>query len=100
MLKITVLKKTYFRDLIDEYAVSAEAYAPCEIFEEGQTFITDGERPEQFCDWAWENIRREMNNAEQGQRLPWVNAPGTFIACCTDGFRPVVFKIEKLNQQG
>lgn len=98
MIRITVLKKSYFRDLIDQFAVSAEEYGPCEIFEEGQQFevTADQDCPEGFCEWAWENIRREMHGAESGGSLPWVKEPHTFIACCTDGFRPVMFKIEKI----
>jgi uncharacterized repeat protein (TIGR04076 family) len=26
----------------------------------------------------------------------WMVDPNTFIACCTDGIKPVVFKIERL----
>ena len=98
MLKITVLKKAWFQDLIDEYAISSKEYGQCDVFDEGQQFVAagEGECPEGFCDWAWENIRREMHSAEAGESLPWVKKPGVFIACRTDGFRPVVFKIEKL----
>jgi uncharacterized repeat protein (TIGR04076 family) len=28
---------------------------------------------------------------------PWVKEKGTAIACCTDGYRPVVFKIEAIE---
>jgi uncharacterized repeat protein (TIGR04076 family) len=26
---------------------------------------------------------------------PWNVNPGTWVVCCTDGLRPVVFKLEK-----
>lgn len=96
-LKITILKKTYFRDLVEEYA--STDYPSCEVFQEGQVFYTDSveEMPEGFCDWAWSNISREMASALSGDELPWVKPGHTFIACCTDGFRPVVFKIERME---
>jgi uncharacterized repeat protein (TIGR04076 family) len=29
---------------------------------------------------------------------PWVEQKGAAIACCTDGYRPVVFKIERIEE--
>jgi uncharacterized repeat protein (TIGR04076 family) len=29
---------------------------------------------------------------------PWVEQKGAAIACCTDGYRPVVFKIEWIEE--
>jgi uncharacterized repeat protein (TIGR04076 family) len=30
--------------------------------------------------------------------MPWVEQKGAAIACCTDGYRPVVFKIERIEE--
>jgi uncharacterized repeat protein (TIGR04076 family) len=67
---------------------------------EGQEFTADspGEVPEGFCAWAWANIHKEIVAIMSGGSLtPWVNQERVAIACCTDGFRPVVFKIERVE---
>jgi uncharacterized repeat protein (TIGR04076 family) len=33
-----------------------------------------------------------------GADLPWPKTPGTAIACCTDGLRPVTLKIERIEE--
>jgi uncharacterized repeat protein (TIGR04076 family) len=33
-----------------------------------------------------------------GQGYPWVKQPETAITCCTDGFRPVTFKVERIDE--
>jgi uncharacterized repeat protein (TIGR04076 family) len=45
--------------------------------------------PEKFCEWAWADIRTY---------IPMVLGQGNPIAvCCTDGFRPVFFKLERID---
>lgn len=94
-LLITVLARQYFAQLVEAYCGSCDAYPPCEIHREGQRFaVQDLEScPEGFCEYAWGNIAQEMRAALQGEQLPWVCRPHTFVACCTDGLRPVVFEI-------
>jgi uncharacterized repeat protein (TIGR04076 family) len=29
----------------------------------------------------------------------WMKDENTFVACCTDGIKPVVFKVERLDEQ-
>ncbi|MFC1804030.1 TIGR04076 family protein [Thermoproteota archaeon] len=28
---------------------------------------------------------------------PWLNEKGKAVACCTDGLRPVIFLLERIN---
>jgi uncharacterized repeat protein (TIGR04076 family) len=35
-----------------------------------------------------------MLNADFGT---WMQDPKTFISCCTDGIKPVVFKLERIE---
>ena len=94
--RITVLKKMVNQDLVDKYGRDVET--PCNRFEEGQEFImTGGEKPDGFCTWAWVDISRDAMIVQCGGNLPWINEPGTHIVCCTDGLRPVVFKVERLD---
>ena len=62
--KITVLKRSLFEDLAQEYVETErkKTYGPCEIFKEGQEFIVDFYKgpPERFCSWAWEDITKPL----------------------------------------
>lgn len=101
-IKITVLKRMANPDLIAEYAgdkVREERLVSpqCGLFTDGQEFtLSDAsELPEGFCAWAWADIHREILAMSAGGSLtPWLKESGVAIACCSDGFRPVVFKIE------
>ena len=92
-VKITVMKKFYNPELVRDFAANPDSWAPCSHFEIGDEFITDLERPwdmpEGFCGWAWADIQRTVYGMARGGQ-------DVFITCCTDGYRPVVFKLEKL----
>ena len=100
--KITVVKKAFHRDLIEEYldpGAKARGFDVCSAFEEGQEFAIDGGKcPEGFCSWAWADIQRDVMMVLFGQGFPWVGPPQTAITCCTDGFRPVTFKVERIDE--
>ena len=95
--RITVLKRMINRDIVAEYLGDEQEMGPCGLFEDGQEFIQEDWRPpEGFCPWAWADIHKEIilvrRGGDQGERLK-----GMAIACCTDGFKPVVFKIERIE---
>jgi len=97
--KITVLKMTVNQDLADEYLDVEGEFGPCERFQAGQEFIIEQPfgMPEDFCPWAWADIRKEILSIATGADKPWMKQPGTEIAGCTDWFRPVYFKIERVG---
>jgi uncharacterized repeat protein (TIGR04076 family) len=99
-IKITILKKTLNKDLIDEFIIEDyRGMTACEKFEVGQEFIIDpnlASIPKGFCDWAWADIRHDINLIASGGNVLGMNKQGTAITCCTDWFRPVYFKIERI----
>ncbi|MBD3255301.1 MAG: TIGR04076 family protein [Candidatus Lokiarchaeota archaeon] len=99
--KITILKKTLNRNLIEEYISNEyKDLGQCERFEEGQEFIIDPTTPkvpEGFCDWAWADIRKDLITIASGGNMFWLKNPNMTIVGCTDWFRPVYFKIEKIE---
>lgn len=96
-LKITVLRREFYEDLVAEYAAQP-TYSRCGRYEDGQEFIVDPyTMPEGFCPWAWADIHREIIAMSHDAVYPWFKE-NAIIACCTDGLRPVVFKIEKINE--
>jgi uncharacterized repeat protein (TIGR04076 family) len=99
--KITVLKKMFNQDLADEYRRPDIHRGPCPYFTEGQEFVVEylGERPEAFfCDWAWNDIQKILFAMMVGGDFgSWMKDGNTFITCCTDGIKPVVFKLERTD---
>ncbi len=88
-MKISVLKTSFEKELIDRLKTGPKG--PCTRFKEGQEFTLKSQWavPEHFCEWAWADIRTY---------IPMVLGQGnTMAVCCTDGFRPVFFKIERID---
>ena len=92
-VKITVLKRSQHEEFLQEYADSI--WTKCDLFEEGQEFITpDGiQMPVGMCSWAWADMLKYIVTLSRGGNFAGVKR-GMFITCCTDGFRPVSFKLE------
>lgn len=92
-IKITVMKKLFHEDLVNECTLSPESWTPCTHFNIGDEFITSLEEPwkmpEGFCGWAWADIQKTVYGMARGGQ-------DKFVTCCTDGYRPVIFKLEKL----
>jgi len=101
-VRITVVEKIGMKNLQAEYGsrcyVEGEDTS-CDKFKIGDTFTqAKGEGvPAGFCSWAWADINRDVEAIKFGGSFPWIKAPHTQIACCTDGLRPVFFKIEKID---
>ena len=99
-VKITVIKKLFFPELADAYLSEGSAVGPCPLLHAGDVFIFEGEArmPEGFCPWAWIDIYRGVAALSAGATYaPWNSRDGEQILCCTDGVRPVVFRIEALE---
>ncbi len=100
--KITVIKRTVNRDIISEYLKDEyqEAKA-CERFKDGQEFTISKENrykpPEDFCEWAWADIRHDLLTLAYGGHVPHMKNENENIVGCTDWFRPVYFKIERIE---
>ncbi len=101
--KITVLKTMYNEDLSKTYRHPYLEHGPCKFFKVGDEFIVDylTVRPEGFgCDWAWDDIHKIlMILMTRGNFGTWMKDENNFVTCCTDGLKPVVFKIERLPDQ-
>jgi uncharacterized repeat protein (TIGR04076 family) len=97
--RITVLKRMLNQDLADEYLDDTGEFGLCDRFSEGQEFITEHPfvMPEGFCHGAWADIRAHIVAVAAGANPPWIKQRGTIIAGCTDFFKPVVFKVERIE---
>lgn len=54
-----------------------------------------------FCSEAWDAIARYIYTGLQGGSIMkgWMKEENTMITCCSDGTRPVIFKIERLDYE-
>lgn len=100
-VKITVIKKEFYPELADEYLTEGREVGPCPILQVGDEFLYEGgaEMPAGLCPWAWIDIYRGVNALSAGASYaPWNKKDGLQILCCTDGIRPVAFKVEALEE--
>lgn len=102
-VKITVLRRGFNKDFVDLYVERerARTLGPCEVFHEGQEFVVDPimGMPEGFCAWAWDNLYKVLIAYYSGGSFgEWYEGGDTIIACCSDGTRPVYFKLESIGE--
>lgn len=98
-VKITVLKRFSPSEVFETSpATHVGPFGACELFKDGQEFVVDedAKMPEGFCTSAWHTIYCNVRTLAFGGDLPWYKEKGIAINCCTDGLRPVVFKLERI----
>ena len=125
--KVTVLDTKVFPELQEKYLANPKS-GPCFCYHPGDEFLfrrddehddfwhmgintlvkTSGNADETaggpkmpFCSEAWDAISRYIYAALQGGSIMngWTNDERVMIACCNDGTRPVVFKIERIDYE-
>lgn len=97
-VKITVLKKEIYPELAKDFLANPDAFTACPVFKEGQVIEADGflACPAGFCAEAWQNIFPYCLAISRGGTFaPYTKGENKWIACCTDGLRPVSFLIER-----
>ena len=98
--KITVMKVARYGDLIEIYENPIQHACDMQL---GQTFIANGwQKPEGMCDSAWESMSAfVMALAHGGENFydDWMKNPRSAMISCNDGFRPVSFLIETLDEE-
>ena len=99
-LRITVKRIACYDDLISEYENPLDN--PCDM-RLGQVFIANGwERPEGFCLSAWETISPfalALSHGGTDIYEGWMKNPRSVMISCNDGFRPVSFLVEALEEE-
>lgn len=99
-IKITAIRKACYDDLIEKY--ENPITNACDV-EEGQIFIANGwQRPDGLCESAWESMSAfVMTLAHGGEDLynGWMKNKKSAMISCNDGFRPVSFLLEALDEE-
>ena len=98
--RITVMRMTSYPDLMEQYENPMEHACDMRL---GQVFIANGwQKPEGMCDSAWESMSPfVMTLAHGGENFydGWMKNPKSAMISCNDGFRPVSFLIEALDEE-
>lgn len=98
-IRITVIRKACYRDLMERYENPLDH--PCDL-SEGQCFECDGlSRPEGLCESAWQSLSpfvMALAHGATGLYDGWMKNPASAMLSCNDGFRPVSFLVEALDE--
>ena len=99
-VRITVMRKASYPDLMEKYENPIEH--ACDV-QEGQVFICNGwQKPENFCPSAWETLSPFVLALSHGAGNfydGWMRDPRSAMLSCNDGFRPVSFLLEALDEE-
>ena len=97
--RITVMKTAFYPELAAKYENPIDH--ACDM-RQGQVFIADGfKRPQGMCESAWESMSPfVMTLAHGGGNFydGWMKNEKAAMISCNDGFRPVSFLIEALDE--
>lgn len=100
-LKITVLKRLDGEQIYGKKLPITPKYpAVCDRLRDDQEFIVEdrGIMPEGFCPWAWDDLARVVMHLQFDGNFGFFEEKGVALGCCTDGVRPVMFKLERLEE--
>lgn len=99
-VRITAIRKANYKDLQDIYENPIQH--ACDV-EENMVWICDGyNKPEGFCDSAWGSIVEFVRQLGAGGGNffdGWMKNPKSAMLSCNDGFRPVSFLIEVIEDE-
>ena len=98
-VKITAIRKADYRDLQALYENPIEY--TCDV-QEGQTWVSQGgTKPEGLCEEAWKTMREFVEELAHGGGNfydGWMKNPHSAMISCNDGFRPVSFLLETVEE--
>lgn len=99
-VKITALRQSVYPDLMALYENPIDHTCDVKI---GQSWLSfGGEKPEDLCTSAWESMEAFVKAlAEGGGNFfdGWMRNPHSAMISCNDGFRPVSFYLEVVEEQ-
>ena len=98
-VRITAVRVARYDDLIAKYENPIQH--ACAVTE-GRVWVANGwQKPEGFCDSAWDSVSPfVMTLSHGGENLydGWMKNPRSAMISCNDGFRPVSFLLEALDE--
>ncbi len=99
-VRITVMRMARYDDLIAEYENPIEHACNMEL---GKVFIANGwQRPDGFCVSAWDTVSpfvMALSHGAEDFYDGWMKNKRSAMISCNDGFRPVSFLLEALDEE-
>lgn len=98
-VRITVMCRHEYPCLMEQYELPQEV--PCEM-NIGDVFVSiDAKKPENFCNNAWEGLEpfvKTLSEGGGGFYGEWMKNPHSAMLSCNDGFRPVTYLVEAIEE--
>lgn len=95
-----MVRKVFHKDLMALYENPIDH--ACEINEGDQFISENGEKPDRLCQSAWESMQYFVKTLASGGGNffdGWMKNPHSAMISCNDGFRPVSFYIEVIENE-
>lgn len=97
-VRITAVRQTVYADLMERYENPIEH--ACDVGVGDEWVSVDGRRPEGLCPAAWSSMREFVEALARGEGNfydGWMQNPMSAMVSCNDGFRPMSFYLEKME---
>ncbi len=94
-VRITAIRKASYPDLMEKYE-NPISHA-CDVTEGQAWYAINGKKPEALCQSAWESMEFFVTALARGEGNfyeGWMKNPYSAMISCNDGFRPVSFYLE------
>ena len=98
-VRITAVRQTVYPDLMAQYENPIEH--ACSVHEGQEWMSIDGRCPEGLCPAAWETMCPFVESLAHGKGNfydGWMKNPMSAMISCNDGFRPVSFYLEAIEE--
>ena len=105
-VKVTVIDKKLYPELQRQYCADPNSGA-CPCYHVGDEFIFErDEKRDDFWHMGQNTLTKtsaDPDTVAGGPKMPhcseaWMKEENTMIACCSDGTRPVIFRIERIDE--
>ena len=98
-VRICAVRQTEYKDLQEQFENQIEHTCDIKV---GDTFVSiDGQKPSGLCDSAWDTMKDfvlELANGGGNFYDGWMKNPHSAMLSCNDGFRPVSFYVERIEE--
>ena len=99
-VRITVMRISRYADLIEAYERPISHACDMQL---GQVFFANGwQKPAGFCDSAWDTLSPfvlALSHGAENLYDGWMKDPRAAMLSCNDGFRPVSFLLEAMDEE-
>ena len=98
-VRIKAVRQTIYRDLMKKY--ENPILHGCTILQGQEWISVDGQCPEGMCASAWASMREFVESLSRGEGNfyeGWMRNPMSAMISCNDGFRPMSFYIEVMDE--